>query len=251
MGRWNKRADPDCVENILKDMNKHKLLWRDLRLTNISTVLGVEHSLYGGAGVWLEVLPGGGHGAAHGRGDPRDDGRSGENEEMVLEYEKELNTSKKRKNRITCSNTDPEPANNYCGGAGNPLEEHPGGVHGVDRVCDEPQGGEVDGDDVTGRLRDREQGGGDAADGEHGGPLLHLDERPVGHDGDGEQLPRIIVRRKYRLKNGVSQDGRLQLGIKTFTRNTVKISGGGGSSDQSKSGDYRLGKNGSSGTGLE
>ena len=98
----------------------------------------------------------------HGRGDPRDGGDgggvSGENEEMVLEYErKELNTSKKQKNIITCNNTDPEPANNYRGGAGNPLEEHPGGVHGVDWVRDEPQGGEVDGHDVTGRLRDGER----------------------------------------------------------------------------------------------
>ena len=137
MGGWNGRADPDCVANLLRDMNKHKLLWRDLRLTNISTVSGVEHSLYGGAGAWQEVLPGGGHGAAHGRGDPRDGGDgggvSGENEEMVLEYErKELNTSKKQKNIITCNNTDPEPANNYRGGAGNPCEEHPGGVHSVD-----------------------------------------------------------------------------------------------------------------------
>ena len=44
----------------------------------------------------------------------------------------------------------------------------------MDWVRDEPQGGEGDGDDVTGRLRDREQGGGDATDGEHGGPLLLL-----------------------------------------------------------------------------
>jgi hypothetical protein len=66
------------------------------------------------------------------------------------------------------------------------------------------------------------------------------------------------VRRKFRLKDGISRDGRLQLGIKTFAQTIVKILGGGGSSDQGKLGsteDNELVKSGCTtgfgGTGLE
>ena len=66
------------------------------------------------------------------------------------------------------------------------------------------------------------------------------------------------MRRKFRLKDGISRDGRLQLGIKTFARTIVKNSGVGGSSDQGKLGsteDNGLVKSGcttgSGGTGLE
>jgi hypothetical protein len=106
----------------------------------------------------------------------------------------------------------------------------------VFQVCDEPQGGEDVGDGVSGRLLDGDQVGGDGADGKPIGPLLHQDDNPVGQDGGVDQLPRIIVRRKFRLKDGISRDGLLQLGVKTFARTIVKHSGGGGSSDQGKLG---------------
>ena len=38
-----------------------------------------------------------------------------------------------------------------------------------------------------------------------------------GHGGEGgEQLPRVIVRKKFKMKEGVQRDGRLQLSIVNF-----------------------------------
>ena len=62
-------------------------------------------------------------------------------------------------------------------------------------------------------------GGGDGRVGGAGALYDHRVDDGRGHfDQDSEQQGRIIVKgRKYRLRDGASRDGRLQLGIKTFT----------------------------------
>ena len=57
-------------------------------------------------------------------------------------------------------------------------------------------------------------------DGQHAGPVQgHQVDGQVGHGGEGvEQQPRVFVRRKVRMKEGVSRDGRLQLSIVNFVK---------------------------------
>ena len=132
-------------------------------LHTAQTVSDLELSLDGGAGGWCEVHPGGGNRAAHGHGGPRDDGADGRrasgSREGDLRYEKnEYNTLMRKKSKVTCVNTvtveyyeglspvetdDHKPGLIYHGRAGNPREVHPGGVQGVDRVCDEPKVGKL------------------------------------------------------------------------------------------------------------
>ena len=64
--------------------------------------------------------------------------------------------------------------------------------------------------------------GGD--DGQQAGPVQgHQVDGQVGHGGEGvEQQPRVLVRRKVRMKDGVSRDGRLQLSIVNFMQKSGK-----------------------------
>ena len=106
-------------------------------------------------------------------------------------------------------------------GAGDHLGAHEDGVRGGEvrgagagdrvhtvegRESDHPHPGVVD-------------GGGEGRVGGAGALHDHRVDDGRGHfDQDSEQQGRIIVKgRKYRLRDGASRDGRLQLGIKTFT----------------------------------
>ena len=79
-----------------------------------------------------------------------------------------------------------------------------------------------------------DQGHGDGGEGVHqpqAGQGLQLDRADGQHGrGGGEQLPRVIVKRKVRLRDGVIRDGRLQLSIVNF----VSKSGEGGNSSTNK-----------------
>ena len=68
--------------------------------------------------------------------------------------------------------------------------------------------------------RDQDQGeaGGDEQRARRRGlPDQHHGDGPGGHGGEGEeQLPRVIVRKKFKMKDGIQRDGRLQLSIVNF-----------------------------------
>jgi hypothetical protein len=77
---------------------------------------------------------------------------------------------------------------------------------------------------LGGADRDHEQEEGGVEDGQHAGQgQHHRGDGQGGHRGEGgEQLPRVFVRRKVRMRDGVSRDGRQQLSIVNYISKSGK-----------------------------